>query len=269
MGLSKAEAAKQLTDIMTEAGVDVDATNITAIINEQLTHKVIILGKSEKRHKMMCDQVKVSIEGIIDKHKEKLGPHTEKLCEIIENTAPTPEAKQALQTAFASTKAQYMEKAKAKTFEESLDLVQETVTKFGQSQSVRNLMGDANADKMADMSQKMDDRLKGVTNQSKRADILVEEIGKMNKFVENAEKQASKGKFGKIMNVLKSALKVIGTLGLSKSAKLEFSAAKFAMDNKNAEKIKAATKVVSGGLQKSAQAATNAKKINSNKGMGR
>lgn len=268
MGLSRQEAKEQLLAEFEKAGVEV-TPDINSIINEQLTHKVIILGKSEKRHDMMCDQVKVSLERIIEDNKEKLGPHTEKLCEIIENTAPTPQAKQALQTALAPTKAQYMEEAKAKSFGESLDLVQETVTNLGNSKSVRNLMGDANADKLADMTQKMNDRLKGVTDQGKRADILVKEIDKMNKFVENAEKQAGKGKFGKVMNVLKSALKVIGTLGLNKSAKLELSAAKFAMDNENAEKIKASAKVMSEGLQKSARVATNAKKMNSSKGMSR
>lgn len=91
----------------------------------------------------------------------------------------------------------------------------------------------------------------------------------MQKFVENAEKQASKGKFGRIMNVLKSALKIIGTLGLSKQAKLEFSAAKFTLDNKNAEKIKAGAKAMKEGLQKSSKVVTNAQKINSNKGMSR
>ena len=274
MGLSKTDAADQLRDAITEAGVEI-TSDISSIINEQLTQKVVILGKSERRHEMMCDQVKVSLERIIENNKEKLGPHTEKLCEIIENTAPTPEAKQALQTALASTKAQYMEQAKSKSFGESLDLVQETVTKLGNSQSVRNLMGDANADKFADMTKKMNEQLqdiddKAIGNQNKvKASVLVKEIGKMQKFVENAEKQASKGKFGRIMNVLKSALKVIGTLGLSKQAKLEFSAAKFALDNKNAEKIKAGAKVMKEGLQTSAKVVTNAQKINSNKGMGR
>ena len=267
MSLSSTEAQEQIHAEFEKAGFECPIDTNTLIT--EMTHKITVLGKSEKRHGMMGEHTKITINRILENNKEILGPHAEKICEILENTAPTPAAKEALQAVLAPTKANYMQKDKGKSFEESLDLVQETVTKFGQSQSVRNLMGDANADKMADMSQKMDDRLKGVTDQSKRADILVEEIGKMNKFVENAEKQASKGKFGKIMNVLKSALKVIGTLGLSKSAKLEFSAAKFAMDNKNAEKIKTAAKVVSGGLQKSAQAATNAKKINSNKGMGR
>lgn len=92
MGLSKADAVEQLRDTITKAGVEV-TSDINSIINEQLTHKVVILGKSEKRHEMMCDQVKVSLERIIKNNKEKLGPHTEKLCEIIENTAPTPEAK--------------------------------------------------------------------------------------------------------------------------------------------------------------------------------
>ena len=85
----------------------------------------------------------------------------EKLCEIIENTAPTPEAKQALQTALASTKAKYMEQARSKTFGKSLDLVQETVTNLGNNKSVRNVMGDANADKFADMTRKMNDHLGG------------------------------------------------------------------------------------------------------------
>ena len=279
MGLSKADATDQMIDTITKAGVEV-ASHINSVINEQLTHKVVILGKRESRHEMMCDQVKVSLERIIEDNKEKLGPHAEKLCEIIENTAPTPEAKEALKAALASTKSQYMEQAKSKTFGESLDLVQDTVTSLGSSQSVRNLMGDANADKFADMTKKMNEKLqdlddKSIGNQNKvRASILVKEIGKMQKFVENAEKQASKGKFGRIMNVLKSALKVIGTLGLSKQAKLEFSAAEFTLDNKNTEKIKTGAKEMKEGLQTSSKVVVkaylrNAKKTNSNKGMSR
>lgn len=267
MGLSSSDANKQVLEEFKKAGIDCPIDTKTLLT--ELTHKITILGKRESRHDMMCEQTKVTIDRILEDNKEKLGPHAEKICEILENTAPNDKAKEALQAKLASTKSQYMPKEKTKSFEESLDLVQETVIKLGNSQSVRNLMGDANADKLAGMAQKMDDRLKGVTDQSKRAEILVNEIGKMNKFVENAEKQASKGKFGKVMNVLKSALKVIGTLGLNKNAKLEFAAAKFAMNSKNAEKIKASAKAVSEGLQKSAQVASNAKKINTNKGMSR
>ena len=167
-----------------------------------------------------------------------------------------------------------MEQAKSKTFGESLDLVQDTVTSLGSSQSVRNLMGDANADKFADMTKKMNEKLqdlddKSIGNRNKvKTSILVEEIDEMQKFVEYAEKQASKGKFGRIMNVLKSALKVIGTLGLSKEAKIEFSVAIFALDNMGAEKIKAEAAVFK-RHQKSSKVETNAQKINSNKGMSR
>ena len=108
----------------------------------------------------------------------------------------------------------------------------------------------------------MNDSLKGITDNSKKAEILGKGISNMQKFVENAEKQASKGEFGKVVNVLKSALKVIGTLGLNKNAKLEFAAAKFAMDSENAEKIKKASKSVSAKLSVSSnilQASNNAR----------
>ena len=103
-------------------------------------------------------------------------------------------------------------------------------------------MGSGNAEILDGVAQKMNDRLKVVTKQSDRAEILVKGIGEMQKFVENTEKQAGKGKFDKVMGVLKSALKVIGTLGSDKNAKLEFAAAKFAMNNKNAEQIRAYSK---------------------------
>ncbi len=287
MSLSKADAAEQLREAITKAGVEI-TSDIDSIINEQLTQKVVILGKRESRHEMMCDQVKVSLERIIEDNKEKLGLHTEKLCEIIENTAPTPEAKQALQTALAPTKAKYLPKEKIKTLEEALDMVQDVVSGLGTSEAVRGVMGDANAEILGDMTKKMNDQLERLDQTSKqhnstettinseKSSILLNNIGKMQKFVENAEKQASKGKFGRIMNVLKSALKVIGTLGLSKKAKLEFSAAKFMLDNKNAEKIKDKTKIMSNILEKSGKATSNIKKANlrnrranSNKGMGR
>ena len=57
------------------------------------------------------------------------------------------------------------------------------------------------------------------------------------------------GKFDKVINFLKSALKVVGTLGLDKNAKLEFAAAKFAMNNENANKIKEYSKTLSTTLK--------------------
>jgi hypothetical protein len=102
--------------------------------------------------------------------------------------------------------------------------------------------------------------------QSKRAEILVEGIGKMNEFLQNAEKEAGKDKFSKVMKVLKSALKVIGTLGLNKSAKLELAAATFLMDEKNVAKIKGVAQKVSRDL-KTSVAFINEKK--NEKGMGR
>ena len=249
MSLSSEEAKKQIIAEFDKAGVEMN-TDMNSIINEQFIQKIQVLGKREKFHEPMAEAVVVSLDRILENNKE-LGPHAEKICQILEELAPSPKAKNTLQVAFAPTKAQYMVKEAGRIFEESLNLVQENITELVKNKNVRDLMGDANADKLADIAQKMNDNLKGAKDNSKNAEILGKGIGEMQKFVENAEKQASKGEFGKVMNVLKSALKVIGTLGLNKNAKLELAAAKFAMDNQNANKIKTASKTISSNLAKS------------------
>ncbi len=146
----------------------------------------------------------------------------EKICKIaigdVEN----------LQLFFGPIISEYKEE---KQFKETLDMVQEAVVGLGNNEQtkkqkgvvglvndqVKNQMGEANAEMLNGIVQKMKDRLEGVVDQSKRAEILTEGIKEMQKFVENAEKQAGKGEFGKVMNVLKSALKVVGTLGLDKT----------------------------------------------------
>jgi len=254
MSLSRAEAREQIIAEFNKAGVKIN-TDMESIINEQLTQKIQVLGKKSEKHlKLMTDAVVVSLDMILESNEKQLGPHAENICKILEEMAPNRRAKEALQVAFAPTKAKYMPKVTAKTFEESLDIVQENITEFIKNKSViRDLMGDANADKLADMAQKMNNSLNGITDIGEKAKILSKGIGEMQNFVENAEKQASQGKFGKVMNVLKSALKVIGTLGLNKNAKLELAAAKFAMDSKNAEKITEASKKLSTSLNISAK----------------
>lgn len=246
MSLSREESKKQIVAEFDKAGIEVDVS-LNSVINEQFIQKIQLLGKTEKFHERMAEDVVVSLDRILEDNKE-LGPHAENICKILEDLAPNPEAKNTLQLAFAPIKAKYMTQEMERIFGESLNLVQENITELVKNKSIRDLMGDANADKLADMAQKMNDSLKGVKDNGKKAEILGKGIGKMQKFVENAEKQASKGEFGKVMNVLKSALKVIGTLGLNKNAKLEFAAAKFAMDSENVEKIKKASKSVSAKL---------------------
>ncbi len=53
MTLTLEEARNQLNKVIEEAGVEI-TSNINSKINEQLTQKVKVLGKKEKRHEMMC-----------------------------------------------------------------------------------------------------------------------------------------------------------------------------------------------------------------------
>lgn len=155
--------------------------------------------------------------------------------------ALSDESQKIIQKAFAPIKAEPRQE-KEKRLEKTLGLVQENITELVKNKNVRDLMGDANADKLAEMAQKMNDNLKGITDSGKKAETLGKGIEEMQTFVENAEKQASKGKFDRVKDVIKSALKVIIIGGADKNAKLEFAAAKFAMNNKNAEQIKAYSK---------------------------
>ena len=158
----------------------------------------------------------------------------------MKNMANTVEAQKVIQEAFVPIKEEYLQKEKQ--FEEVLNVVQDAVVKLGNSAQTKEQIGSANAEMLGDIAQKMNDRLEGVADQSQRAEILTKGIKKMQQVVEDAKEQAGKGEFGKVMNVLKSALKVVVTLGLDKTAKLEFAAAKFAMYNKDVEKIKVYSK---------------------------
>jgi len=88
------------------------------------------------------------------------------------------------------------------------------------------------------MIRTMNENLKGVENLGDRAEIMLKSMQKVDKYLENAGKQAGKSEIGKVLNVIKAGLKVVCTLGMNKSAKLELASAKFAMDNVNAGKLK-------------------------------
>ena len=107
----------------------------------------------------------------------------------------------------------------------------------------------------------------GVKNLGDRAEIMLKSVQKVDKYLENAGKQAGKSEIGKVLNVIKAGLKVVCTLGMNKSAKLEFASAKFAMDNVNAGKLKEAAEKTSSKL-KSAMTVTRQAKEKSS-GMGR
>jgi hypothetical protein len=268
MTLSHEEAKKQLEAEFKSAGVGVEIiADINSIILDQLISKVKLLGVNEDSDKSTCDTVMKSVEMLFDKTKKneqlnellfpkdqkKLWPHAQKICEIIENTAPTPASKEALKKAFEPIKEKYLKSKEAKEFGKSLSKLQETITGLRKNQEVRNMMGDYNADKFAAMTKKMEEESNRYDRTGDKAKIIKKHIKQMQEFLGNAEKEASKGDFGKLMNVLKSALKVIGTLGLSKQAKLELSNSKFVLDNKNIATIKAGVKVFSKELEKSAQ----------------
>jgi len=199
-----------------------------------------IIAKTEKGVKENEDfeSLKKSCVDDFEKITDRYGKNLdiEKVCTHIENMAKTDKAQEVIKSAFAPIKAVYFKKEKQ--FKEALDQVQDEVVKLGKNSLVIEQMGEGNAEMLDGIAQKMNERLKVVTKPSHRAEILTKGIGEMQKFVENAEKQAGKGQFDKVINVLKSALKVVGTLGLDKSAKLKFAAAKFVMNNENASKIK-------------------------------
>lgn len=148
-----------------------------------------------------------------------------------------------------------------------LDVVQSTMDNIAEHPSIRSTMGDAHADKIGNMIKKMNENLKGVDNLGDRAEIMLKGIKEVDKYVEKAGEQAGKSEFSKLSNVIKAGLKVVCTLGMNKSAKLELASAKFAMDNDNAHKLKEAAKVTSSGLKSAVNITSQAKEKSS--GMGR
>ena len=150
----------------------------------------------------------------------------------------------------------------------ALDSVVTAIDTISKNEQLRESIGPTNSQKLDDTITKMTDNLKGVTDQGERADILIKGITKLDSFVQSVEKQNSTTKFWKIKNVLKASLKVALTLGLNKSAKLELSAAQFAMNNKDPEKLRSTIESTSGKLKNKATIVNGTKK-DTPKGMGR
>ena len=93
------------TQILAEfekAGVKCPDETQTLII--ELLHKVAVLGKTESRHGVMCKHSVLTINRILEVNEEKLKPYAQKICEILEDTAPTSKAKEALQEALSPIK---------------------------------------------------------------------------------------------------------------------------------------------------------------------
>ena len=105
------------------------------------------------------------------------------------------------------------------------------------------------ADKIGSMIKTMNENLDGVDNLRDRAEIMLKSMQEVDKYLENAGKQAGKSELGKVSNLVKAGLKVVCTLGMNKSAKLELASAKFAMDNVNAGKLKEAAEKTSSKLK--------------------
>ena len=175
--------------------------------------------------------------------------------------------------------------------DETLSIIQLDLDKLVNSDKLIQTMGEANAQKLretwkdardsiASTSQHMEDEFKereernaqtrdAITDADKlwahrnknalAASTLINAIEDMQKIAEHAEKQANSSDIAKVVDVLKSALKVVVTLGQSKSAKLEFSAATFALNNKSSEKFKKQAKRTSKHLSK---AKTTSKALN-------
>jgi len=150
----------------------------------------------------------------------------------------------------------------------ALKSVVTAITTISKNGELRESMGTTNSKKLDDTITKMNDDLKGIKNQDKRAEVIIAGITKLDTFVQKVEKQNSTAKLWRVKNVLKASLKVVLTLGLNKSAKLEFSAAQFAMNNKDPEKLKSTIKSTSSSLKDKAKIARNTKK-DTTKGMGR
>ena len=83
----------------------------------------------------------------------------------------------------------------------------------------------------------MNDDLSTAVTSSSKSKIMQQALGKMEKQIDDFDKQASKGTFDKIKDMLKAATKVI-TTGGSKEARLEFTAATHVMNGKNVQQMK-------------------------------
>ena len=103
--VSQSKQSDSNTQILAEfekAGVKCPDETQTLII--ELLHKVAVLGKTELRHGVMCKHSVLTINRILEVNKEKLKPYAQKICEILEDTAPTSKAKEALQAALLPIK---------------------------------------------------------------------------------------------------------------------------------------------------------------------
>lgn len=254
---AKAHALEQISAKFKEAGIE----QIDSLVKDTI-QRITVLGPNGDRHGLMSDQASTGVEQILN-NNPKLKEFTVDICEILENLAPTPAAKLALQATFLPVKTANMTKEAKFAAANMLDTVQVTMTNIAENPSVRNTMGDVHADKIGQMVTEMNENLKGVDNLSDRAEIMLKGVQKVDKYVENAGKQAEQNKFGKISNIIKASIKVICTLGMNKSARLELASEKFTMDNTNAEKLKAGSKVLSSGLKTATIVTNQAKKQSS------
>ena len=268
---AKDEAADLIQKELEKAGIEVN-DDTKSIINNIIQFEIKSAGRDNPGVNKLNSGCADSIRQLFGGKDGKFNLDIEKICNIsiecwvgvqMKNSymsrSDIPEAYKAvlepLNKLFEPIKEEYRQE---KQLKEALDKVQETIEGLGNNEQVKKQMGSANAEMLGDIVEKMSDSLEGVVDQSQRAEILTKGIKEMQQVVENAEKQAGKGEFGKVMNVLKSALKVVGTLGLDKTAKLEFTAATFAMNNKNAEQIKAFSKEQRSTLTASTQSINKA-----------
>lgn len=246
MGLEKREAIEQIFAKFDEAGVEITPDTQT-LVNE-LAHKVLVLGNKVRRHDTLSEHAKVTVNRILGDNPG-LKDVAFDICEILENLAPNPEAKQVLQGAFLPVKAAIVEEKNKLEATKALKTVQSVLDEIAEDTTIRSNIGDIHADEIGSMIKTMNKNLKGVENLGDRAEIMLKSMQKVDKYLENAAKQAGKSEIGKVLNVIKAGLKVLCTLGMSKSAKLELASAKFAMDNVNASKLKEAAERTSSKLK--------------------
>lgn len=250
MALTSEETKKQAIDqIFAKFGeAEVGITPGTKILVTELVHKIPALGKHESRYDVMSEQAQVTVERMLDDNPGLKGVAFD-ICEILENLAPTPAAKQVLQETFLSVKADIVQEKKKLEAAEALDVAQGMMDEIAGHPTIRSNIGDAHADKIGSMIKTMNEKLDGVDNLRDRAEIMLKSMQEVDKYLENAGKQAGKSELGKVSNLVKAGLKVVCTLGMNKSAKLEFASAKFAMDNVNASRLKGEAEITSSRIK--------------------
>jgi len=132
---AKKQAMDQISSKFKEAGVEITDNLITDVVQ-----RITVLGPHEVRHKLMSEQVEEAVGKILSDNPG-LKNFTVDICEILENLASTPEAKQVLQGTFLPVKADSVQEKNKLEAAEALKTVQGMMDEIAGDTTIRSNIG--------------------------------------------------------------------------------------------------------------------------------